>query len=542
MKNTNFKLRIFSAALAVIMLFPAISISQLTQQWVYRYDGSGHWTEYITSNSTVMDASGNLFVAFTAYHTNTGHDITIMKFLPNSPGFPVWLSGYGNTSGVGEFANAIALDNSGNIYVTGQISNNNKWDVITLKFNSNGQLQWARQYASAFNSATASCLTIDPSGNVVVSGKIDVASGNTDYLTIKYNGSGTMLWARTYDGPSGNNDLDEVSAIACDASGNVVVTGKAGWTNAGYDVVNIKYTPSGVGGATRYDGAEHSDDAGKKILFDQAGNFYVTASTIESGENPEITTMKFSPSNVPLWVKHYDFATDIPTDMKIDAAGNVYVTGYSSGNGSGTDFITLKYHTNGTQLWVQRCNEGDYAYSLALDGYNNVYVTGSNGSNTATVKYNTYGVQIGTVVYYNGPANGIDYGVAVASNNIGSTVYVVCWSNGATSYDVAMINYSQLVGVNTIGSEIPSEFELSQNYPNPFNPQTNITFSIPRAGHVKLSVFDAAGKKAVELVNEYLQAGSYDVDFNASHLSSGVYFYRFEADGFHDTKKMMLVK
>ena len=83
---------------------------------------------------------------------------------------------------------------------------------------------------------------------------------------------------------------------------------------------------------------------------------------------------------------------------------------------------------------------------------------------------------------------------------------------------------------------------LSQNYPNPFNPVTNIKFSVAKTGLVKLSVFDITGKEVAMLVNEELNAGTYNYDFNALHLSNGIYFYRLETNNFTETKKMVLIK
>ncbi len=534
---TKYCKTICSIILASALLFPAAATAQLTQQWVYRYDNSGY--DFTTNNCSVKDAAGNLYLAINAYGSNNDIRIVIMKFLANSPGFPVWIAYYG-TPNINEVANAITLDNFGNVYVAGQISNNNAWDALIVKYNNNGILQWAGQFnGAAGTNDIATCISVDPSGNVIIAGSTQISASNTDYLVIKYSGSAVMQWVRTYDGPSGGNDADVVNAVDCDASGNIVVTGKAGWTNAGYDVVNLKYTPSGVAGATRYDGAEHKDDEGKKVVFDQSGNYYVTASTIESGNNSEITTMKFSSTNVPQWTRYYDYATDEPTDMKIDASSNVYVTGYSSGNNNGRDYVTIKYHTNGTQLWLQRCNEGDVPQSLDFDEAGNVYVTGEADGNVATVKYNSYGVQIGTVAIYNSQSNGFDRGVAVTTNNNGSNIYVVCMS---AYTDVEVIRYSQLVGVYNSNTEVPERFQLSQNYPNPFNPSTVIKFSLPIGGHVKLSVFDISGKIVEELLNEKLEAGNFSIDFNASQLSSGAYFYRIETEGFTDTKKMILVK
>lgn len=99
-----------------------------------------------------------------------------------------------------------------------------------------------------------------------------------------------------------------------------------------------------------------------------------------------------------------------------------------------------------------------------------------------------------------------------------------------------------VIGITNINSEIPKEFLLRQNYPNPFNPVTNIEFSIPRQDFVKISVYDILGKEIGILVNENLNAGTYKVDFDASQMPSGVYFYRIQTTDFTESKKMVLLK
>ncbi|MFQ5675305.1 MAG: multiheme c-type cytochrome [bacterium] len=89
---------------------------------------------------------------------------------------------------------------------------------------------------------------------------------------------------------------------------------------------------------------------------------------------------------------------------------------------------------------------------------------------------------------------------------------------------------------------VPVSFELYQNFPNPFNPATHIRFDVPTASHVKLTIYNALGQVVETLVDERLAAKSYEVDFNASHLSSGLYFYRVEAANFISVKKMLLLK
>jgi len=98
------------------------------------------------------------------------------------------------------------------------------------------------------------------------------------------------------------------------------------------------------------------------------------------------------------------------------------------------------------------------------------------------------------------------------------------------------------IGITNLSTEIPAGYLLSQNFPNPFNPFTNIEFAIQTSGNVKLIVFDMLGREVETLVNENLTAGTYKADWNASNYSSGVYFYKLQADEFAEIRKMVLVK
>lgn len=98
------------------------------------------------------------------------------------------------------------------------------------------------------------------------------------------------------------------------------------------------------------------------------------------------------------------------------------------------------------------------------------------------------------------------------------------------------------INVEKISSLIPDEFILNQNYPNPFNPKTMISYSIPKSDFVTLKIYDALGRQISTLVNEFQTNGSYEVSFDASKFSSGVYFYRLESNGSSITKNMILVK
>ncbi|MEP0862183.1 MAG: T9SS type A sorting domain-containing protein [Ignavibacterium sp.] len=107
------------------------------------------------------------------------------------------------------------------------------------------------------------------------------------------------------------------------------------------------------------------------------------------------------------------------------------------------------------------------------------------------------------------------------------------------------IYHTILTDVNFDGNNLPQTFQLNQNYPNPFNPSTKISWQSPVSGYTTLKVYDVLGKEVATLVNEYRNAGSYEVEFNVGQtfsLSSGIYFYKLQVGEFIQTKKMILAK
>ncbi len=129
-----------------------------------------------------------------------------------------------------------------------------------------------------------------------------------------------------------------------------------------------------------------------------------------------------------------------------------------------------------------------------------------------------------------------------------SVAYIIGGYTTAGTGFSEKITFSQIDGnclLTSIGNEppvIPADYSLSQNFPNPFNPTTKIQYSLPKAGLVKLSVFDILGKEINALVNENKVPGSYMVEFNAVSLSSGMYFYKITVNNYSDIKKMLLIK
>jgi hypothetical protein len=113
---------------------------------------------------------------------------------------------------------------------------------------------------------------------------------------------------------------------------------------------------------------------------------------------------------------------------------------------------------------------------------------------------------------------------------------------GAVIKGIVYGDTSTVVGITDKVSTPPKEYILSQNYPNPFNPTTTINYSLPKAGQVKLTVYNTIGSKVAIIVNEYKPVGNYTVHFNAANLASGIYLYRLESGNYSSAKKFVLLK
>ena len=115
-------------------------------------------------------------------------------------------------------------------------------------------------------------------------------------------------------------------------------------------------------------------------------------------------------------------------------------------------------------------------------------------------------------------------------------------SNGVPLWENEFIMHISPVAVEDELKSLPNEYFLSQNYPNPFNPVTTLSYSLPVSGEVRLIVYNLGGEEVIRLVDDFQQAGEYNSVWNASNVSSGIYFYRLQAGKFTETKKMVLLK
>lgn len=399
------------------------------QQWAVHFTASNY--ERIPT-SIAIDDSENVYVTGSSF-VIPSYEYTTVKY--DSSGTEIWVAYYNNSNNLDDHATAIAIDDSGNVLVTGysEISTTGNTQISTIKYNTSGNQIWNASYNGSDSFDEANVIVLDDSGNVYVAGRSSFGSSN--YTTIKYDSFGAEQWVTHYDGPGAS--WDNIKDIKVDKSGNVYITGESSqytnWPENNLDYATIKYSAVGIEQwVARYNGPGDSLDFAVGLTLDNSNNVYVTGYSHGAGTFYDYATIKYNSSGAEKWVKRYNSAdslTDEATAVGIDAAGHIYVTGLSIQTNPSPQYLTIKYDSAGIEQWITTSNTSgesdDYASDLAIDDDGNILVTGASWNTAtaydyATIKYNSTGEQQ-WVARFNRSGYSYDRPVAIVVDNLGNS-------------------------------------------------------------------------------------------------------------------------
>ena len=324
-------------------------------------------------------------------------------------------------------------------------------------------------------------MTTDAAGNIYITGMVQTLHNDVDFLTLKYDPNGKLIWRARYNGPG--NDVDRARSIAVDKEGNVYVTGDSdngkgnGLTKlAGLDWATIKYDANGHQlWVARYNGPDDGEDRPAKVCVDAEGSVYVAGVSMAKRRvngktipNPEWALVKYDSMGKQEWVRRERSATDFlsaeAVDMALDPIGNIYVTGnYATmlGVRAKRNLLTIKYSPLGDCLWRKIYSGKGFwevtACRIALDGAGSVIITGAqydgepvnNGTRNDVVilKYDADGNQLWTPqVYDNARQDDTPNALAVdgagnisiaGQTGVGSAEYLMLYyhPNGSLSWE-----------------------------------------------------------------------------------------------------------
>lgn len=459
MKKFNFSIVIF------ILLISGISNAQNTPPlWNSILQETGDNSDRF--NKIIPDGSGNFIgIGYTVRPANY-RDFLTVKF--DSNGDTLWWKTKNGKGNGDDEAISAGIDASGNVYVAGysdeDVSQN---DIRIIKYDPSGTVLWDTLWDSPASLDDIPVdLKIDKDGNFIIGGvvKPDTATGSKDFITLKYDPNGSLLWSQQYSNPFALKGKDDMSALALDSVSNVYVTGRS-FNGSNDDFITIKYNgdPGTQSWLRTYDAG--GDDRSVAIAVDHAGNILITGES-DNGNNFDYRTIKYDSAGSFIWTKNYNAPSnqdDLPSALTIDENDNVFVTGVNDvdlGPTINYDFQTVKYSSAGNPLWAIRTGnavpQNDFPNSIVVDGSGNVFVTGKSDQNIApvqsdndvmTVKYNSSGnIQWSGPVYYAGSRlSSDDFGYSIFSD--GANIYVAGGAvNNITQRDATVIKYDATTG------------------------------------------------------------------------------------------------
>ena len=211
---------------------------------------------------------------------------------------PAWTNFYNGPTNSTDVATALALDSNGNVFVTGGSEDGPQVNAhyATVAYSNTGAPLWTNRYVGPVHgSDEPNAVAVDGSGRVFVTGCSSGSSNNlsSDYATVAYSNAGVPLWTNRYNGP-GNGD-DTARAIAVDGRGNVIVTGESWGTGSYRDLTTLAYSSDGVPLWTnRFNAAANGDDQASAVAVDGSGSVIVTGFTGVQGGSYDYVTIKYS--------------------------------------------------------------------------------------------------------------------------------------------------------------------------------------------------------------------------------------------------------
>lgn len=359
-----------------------------TELWTASYDNGG----FDNSKAIVLDAAGNSYITGESDGSGTGRDIITIKYSPS--GTQLWAMRYNGAANGNDVGNSIVLDNSGDVYVTGYITNGSgNRDYVTLKYNSSGVLQFAVNYAGAGNQNDEAVAIGFNNNRLYVTGTAVNAGGNSDLVTLRLNpNNGSTVWVKSENGTANTNDI---AYALLPYNNDIVVVGQLNNNVSGNDYFTARY--NGNNGTTiwsqSYDFVNTSGGA-TALTADATGRFAVTGVVNNMGVY-EYHTVLYSNNGIQLWVNKVStgltFTSALPQIAVDQIANHFYVCGQK--NGVGSDILVYQITPGGNKSWEETFNGAqngtDAAVDLVVNSLGVIYVAGASLNSNAKFDYTT---------------------------------------------------------------------------------------------------------------------------------------------------------
>ncbi|MBK6526608.1 MAG: hypothetical protein IPG07_14325 [Crocinitomicaceae bacterium] len=485
------------------------SFTQINVQWEARLnDPIGNFID--KASDLALDAAGNTPVTGSSFN-GTDFDMVTVKYDPD--GNEIWRTSYGGT-GIDE-ATAIVLDGNNDVLITGyRFVSGSDYDIATVKYNGvTGAEVWSALFTGSALFDGGKDVTVDASNNVIVTGTHSFSATDIDYRVIKYNPAGVQQWTYS-DGTTLN---DEGKVVVTDAAGNIYVAGHSEFSTAAtyVDFLVLKFSPAGalLFSVTR-DSGFNKLDTPHAMRLDASGNIYVGGQGFTTVQNEEdYLLMKFNNSGTFQWLQIY--AGDAEALDRINAldvdqtSGNVFVTGRSKSIASSEDYYTMAYSPAGAVLWSDRYSSAglgfDEGADIVLGASGNLYVTGYSNNLGSNNDYTTLKYDLsGNLIWetsFDGPSSLSDQAVRMKLDPL-ENIFVTGKSHGGTSTN---LDYSTIkyCQLETLGG-VDEEICVGQNVNLTATGGINITWSVLTGDAGSLSCTSCATVNVDPTSNNYI--------------------------------------
>jgi len=502
-----------------------------------------------SSQTIASDGSGGAIITWVDQRSGsgTGYKIYAQRIDANGSIHSGWTTDgnaiCSNLSGTRNVPTIVGDGSGGAIITWSDYRNLSNYDIYAQRINGSGDTVWTTNGVAictfAGNETRPKIVNDGSTGAIIMWGE------DRGMYAQRIDASGVVQWA--VNGVAiGPLTGDGFSALS-DGSGGVIISFKDNRSFFSFDIYAQKVNASGVvqwitDGVPICTSAENQQN--ETIVSDGVGGAIVTWHD-QRNASYDIYAQRINAVGDTLWdadgteIATHSGAKLFPTICS-DGASGAIVTWYDYRSGFNSDIYAAQINANGS-------------LGAGLLPVELVSLTASTKNNSVQLKWttateiNNYGFEVERLAFNNSgwtkivfiPGNGNSNSIKMYSF-IDSDI-----QSGKYAYRLKQIDndgayeYSNEIEVN-LG--FPAAFSLSQNYPNPFNPSTSIKYQVSSIAQVTLKLYDVLGNEVATLVNEEKPAGSYEVEFNASQLSSGIYFYKLQVDGFISTKKMTLIK
>ena len=365
---------------------PPPPANQPTLAWSSFFDNSPQLADY---NALIgRDGNGQVYVGGTSYTENdTFGNTDIVLFKTDANGNRVWSRTFNGPGNYKDALRDMVVDTAGNIYLAGYSymtdAGNpalNSYDYVLLKYNSNGDLLWTKFYGgNPGYDDFARSLKVDAAGNVYIAGYSWGVGTYANYATVKFDANGDQMWAKRYAG--GNGEI--LNEVEVDSSGNVYVTGYSNRTSAGgsEDIVTIKYNAAGdQQWLNRYNSTTDDSDEGYGLEITAAGDVLVLGETYDFSAAKTLVHKIQGSSGTTLWTNDLSAIDpdrgEYPTSIRLDGTGNIFLTGMLYDEVSyNVDSFVAKLDASAAILWVRSYDgpadedyDGDPKVAIAGNG------------------------------------------------------------------------------------------------------------------------------------------------------------------------------